>query len=60
MKISDEEYENLRKIALTQCPTTICKECKYYYPEKYSCGCFSLDILHFIQFKIRGDENEKG
>lgn len=57
MKISDEEYEVLSKIAFGQCVQD-CDKCKYYYPNSLY-ECFSIDVLKFIQFNIREERNEE-
>lgn len=57
MKISDEEYEVLSKIAFSQCDRN-CKECKYYFPET-DYGCFALDVLYFVLFIVKEGQNEQ-
>lgn len=54
MKISDEEYEVISKIAFGQCINE-CEKCKYYYPESMY-ECFAVDALRFIMFKVRDDK----
>ena len=57
MKISDKEYEVLKKIAFGQCVSD-CKECKYYYPG-HEYRCFALDTLHFLLSNVKEDiDNE--
>lgn len=56
MKISDEEYEILSKIAFGQCIQD-CEQCKYYYPESLY-ECFAVDTLRFILF-IQRRENKQ-
>ena len=54
MKISDEEYEVISKIAFGQCINE-CEKCKYYYPESMY-ECVAVDALRFIMFKVRDDK----